>query len=155
MNWLDYVTEIVPGHNEFMYAASAPHRIDPLNGMQGYFDVYITKNVNDGSKDLDWNDLETTPFCTFRRSDGDQTRETYTSFPCQVPDRQGIYTLYTIWQRSDSTEAFYSCSDVKILGSDEVITTVQTRGECGGNILTLAFEIMGQTTQTENFRTHL
>ncbi|MGW4801835.1 lytic polysaccharide monooxygenase, partial [Nonomuraea sp. NPDC004297] len=30
----------------------------------------------------------------------------------KLPSRQGRHLIYAIWQRSDSPEAFYSCSDV-------------------------------------------
>merc|ERR1712173_280709 len=41
-------------------------------------------------------------------------------FNCEIPkEKLGNHVLYQIWQRDDSPEAFYSCSDVNIsLGED-------------------------------------
>ncbi|MBY0465422.1 MAG: lytic polysaccharide monooxygenase, partial [Burkholderiales bacterium] len=40
-----------------------------------------------------------------------------------VPKRTGHHVLYAAWQRSDSTEAFYSCSDVSFGGTTATTPT--------------------------------
>ncbi|WP_182077494.1 lytic polysaccharide monooxygenase [Deefgea sp. CFH1-16] len=35
---------------------------------------------------------------------------------CKLPAKKGPHIIYLAWQRSDSTEAFYSCSDVNFTG---------------------------------------
>ncbi|NEE31025.1 lytic polysaccharide monooxygenase, partial [Streptomyces sp. SID7982] len=37
-------------------------------------------------------------------------------FDGTIPERSGRQLVYTIWQRSDSPEAFYACSDVTFGG---------------------------------------
>ena len=39
------------------------------------------------------------------------------TFSGTLPERSGRQLLYTVWQRSDSPEAFYSCSDVDFGGA--------------------------------------
>jgi predicted carbohydrate-binding protein with CBM5 and CBM33 domain len=122
-----YPVEMSTGVNEFTYAASAPHRTEG----KGYFDFYITKDgyQNTGAP-LTWNDLETTPFCHWvpvypspiqLRSMGNG----FESFKCVIPESKtnGGHVIFSVWQRDDSQEAFYSCSDVVIKGSTEAPTT--------------------------------
>ncbi|NEE17177.1 lytic polysaccharide monooxygenase, partial [Streptomyces sp. SID7499] len=37
-------------------------------------------------------------------------------FDGTIPERSGRQLVYTVWQRSDSPEAFYACSDVTFGG---------------------------------------
>ena len=101
-----YPTVIQPGIQTFEYSASAPHNYYQL----GYMDVYITKEGWDSSSKLQWDDLEDQPFC---RKLGDVNGMTHVeTFDCDVPARIGNHIIYVVWQRADSDEAFYSCSDV-------------------------------------------
>src|SRR5438874_147093 len=81
--------------------ATAPHR--------GSFALYITKAGYDPAKPLKWADLEATPFLTV--TDPTLAGGSYV-FSGKVPQRSGRHLIYSIWQRSDSPEAFYTCSDV-------------------------------------------
>ncbi|MEU4234705.1 lytic polysaccharide monooxygenase [Nonomuraea sp. NPDC026600] len=89
----------------FRYRATAPHK--------GSFDLYVTKDGYDPSKPLKWSDLESKPFLTQR--DPALTDGAYT-LQGKLPAKQGRHLIYAIWQRSDSPEAFYSCSDVTFGG---------------------------------------
>ncbi|WP_372504736.1 lytic polysaccharide monooxygenase [Streptomyces lavenduligriseus] len=40
----------------------------------------------------------------------------FSTFTGTLPERSGRHLLYAVWQRSDSPEAFYSCSDVDFGG---------------------------------------
>lgn len=97
----------------FTYRATAPHR--------GSFDLYVTRNGYDSTEPLKWSDLESTPFLTSIDPpliDGSYVMEG------QLPQgKSGRHVIYAIWQRSDSPEAFYSCSDV-IFGDGSNPTTV-------------------------------
>ncbi|MCB5167113.1 lytic polysaccharide monooxygenase [Streptomyces bambusae] len=89
------------GKHTFRYKATAPHR--------GTFALYVTKDGYDPSKPLKWSDLESKPFLKVtdpRLSGGDYV------FKGTVPKKSGRHLVYSIWQRSDSPEAFYTCSDV-------------------------------------------
>ncbi|MBT2438971.1 lytic polysaccharide monooxygenase [Streptomyces sp. ISL-36] len=94
------------GKHTFRYKGTAPHK--------GSFELYVTKEGYDPSKPLKWSDLEEKPFATVtdpRMEGGDYV------FDGTVPARSGRHLIYSIWQRSDSPEAFYTCSDV-VFGAD-------------------------------------
>ncbi len=94
------------GAHTFRYKGTAPHR--------GTFALYVTKDGYDPSQPLRWSDLEEKPFATVtdpRMESGDYV------FEGTVPKRSGRHLIYSIWQRSDSPEAFYTCSDV-VFGED-------------------------------------
>lgn len=98
----------------FEYTVTAAHR----TRSNGYIDVYITRDTWQMELDraVTWNDLEESPICHW-------VPETYPTpiqkggpmeaYPCTIPhDKIGKHVLFMVWQRDDSQEAFYSCSDV-------------------------------------------
>ncbi|MDG9718128.1 lytic polysaccharide monooxygenase [Streptomyces sp. DH24] len=100
-------TGVNSGSYTFKYRVTAPHK--------GTFNVYITKPGYDPAKPLGWDDLDLeNPVAT--ATDPAATGGFYT-FSGTLPERSGKQLLYAIWQRSDSPEAFYSCSDVTFGGS--------------------------------------
>jgi chitin-binding protein len=99
----------------FRYRATAPHK--------GSFELYVTKDGYDPSKPLKWSDLESKPFLTQR--DPTLTDGAYT-LQGKLPAKQGRHLIYAIWQRSDSPEAFYSCSDVAFGGGTTTPATPAT-----------------------------
>ncbi|MDJ0385390.1 lytic polysaccharide monooxygenase [Streptomyces sp. G-G2] len=94
------------GAHTFRYKGTAPHK--------GSFELYVTKDSYDPSKPLKWSDLEATPFA--KVSDPGMRNGDYV-FSAAVPKKTGRHLIYSVWQRSDSPEAFYSCSDV-VFGKD-------------------------------------
>ena len=96
------------GRYEFRYFATAPHRT--LS-----WQFYLTRNGwNPASVPLRWSDLD-----LVAEVFGPQVVTTPDSryvMQLNLPARQGRHLLYAVWQRSDSTEAFYSCSDVTFGG---------------------------------------
>ncbi|WP_431045162.1 lytic polysaccharide monooxygenase auxiliary activity family 9 protein [Streptomyces sp. P1-3] len=99
-------TKLAPGAHSFKYRATAPHR--------GTFELYITKVGYDPTKPLKWSDLEAKPFA--KVTDPRLENGSYV-FSGTVPKRSGRHLIYSIWQRSDSPEAFYTCSDVVMGGT--------------------------------------
>ncbi|WP_313070814.1 lytic polysaccharide monooxygenase [Melaminivora sp.] len=102
-------TNIVPdsqGNYEFVYRATAPHATR-------YFKFYVTKNGWNRHAALTWADLEEfavvqgTPPLTDGR---------YRMTVKLPPHKTGDHIIFNVWKRSDSEEAFYSCSDVKFSG---------------------------------------
>ncbi|MGP3978696.1 lytic polysaccharide monooxygenase auxiliary activity family 9 protein [Streptomyces sp. 8N114] len=94
-------TAMKPGQHTFQYKATAPHK--------GTFELYITKDGYDPAKPLKWSDLESKPFAKVTNptlKDGSYVIDG------AVPKKSGHHLIYSIWQRSDSPEAFYTCSDV-------------------------------------------
>ncbi|MFE6620868.1 lytic polysaccharide monooxygenase [Streptomyces sp. NPDC057740] len=101
-------TGVSSGSYTFKYRVTAPHK--------GTFKVYITKPGYDPTKPLAWDDLDlANPVAT--ATDPAATGGFYT-FSGTLPQRSGKQLLYAVWQRSDSPEAFYSCSDVTFGGAD-------------------------------------
>jgi chitin-binding protein len=99
-------TRMTAGSHTFRYKGTAPHK--------GSFELYITKDSYDPTRPLKWSDLEAQPFVKTadpRMESGDYV------FQGKVPARSGRHLIYSIWQRSDSPEAFYTCSDV-VFGKD-------------------------------------
>lgn len=85
----------------FKYNAWAPH--------PGTWEQYVTKDGFDVTKPLKWSDLEPVPFDKITNpplGNGEY------SWPARLPNKSGRHIIYSLWQRSDSPEAFYSCSDV-------------------------------------------
>ncbi|MFJ8624453.1 lytic polysaccharide monooxygenase [Kitasatospora sp. NPDC093550] len=95
-------TPVKAGAFTFKFRTTAPH--------VGTQTVYITKPGYDPTKPLKWSDLDPTPVAqvqvTRTATDG------YYTYSGALPQRTGRQLLYMVWQRSDSPEAFYSCSDV-------------------------------------------
>ncbi|MDT9693169.1 lytic polysaccharide monooxygenase [Streptomyces sp. P9(2023)] len=105
---------LAAGKHTFRYKGTAPHR--------GSFELYVTKDGYDPSKPLKWSDLEPKPFATVtdpRMENGDYV------FDGTIPNKSGRHLIYSIWQRSDSPEAFYTCSDV-VFGKDSAGTPAPT-----------------------------
>ncbi|MEU0660797.1 lytic polysaccharide monooxygenase [Streptomyces lavendulocolor] len=100
------------GAHTFRYRATAPHK--------GSFELYITKDGYDPSKPLKWSDLEAKPFAKVTNP---KLENGAYVFDGTVPAKSGRHLVYSVWQRSDSPEAFYTCSDV-VFGKDN--------GQAGG-----------------------
>jgi predicted carbohydrate-binding protein with CBM5 and CBM33 domain len=97
----------------FHYNAWAAH--------PGEFRLYITKDTYDPTKALTWDDLEDTPFSTWDETVPNGTGEYYWNVKLPA-NKTGRHIIYSVWQRSDSTETFYGCSDVVFDGgSGQVI----------------------------------
>ncbi|MFD9741177.1 lytic polysaccharide monooxygenase [Umezawaea sp. NPDC059074] len=87
------------------YNAWAPH--------PGTWDQYVTKDGFDVTQPLKWSDLESTPFNSVTNPALGNGEYSWTA---TLPNKSGRHVIYSIWQRSDSPEAFYSCSDVVFSG---------------------------------------
>ncbi|MEU8675920.1 lytic polysaccharide monooxygenase [Streptomyces sp. NPDC048560] len=94
-------TTMKAGSHTFRFRATAPHK--------GSFALYLTKAGYDPAKPLKWSDLEEKPFA--EATDPKLENGSYV-FGGTLPERSGRQLIYTVWQRSDSPEAFYACSDV-------------------------------------------
>ncbi len=96
------------GRFEFIYQSTAPHATKDMI-------FYITRDGWDPTQPLGFNDVD--EFCRLgsvplNRFDGKNVYR----MSCDLPPRTGRHTIFHIWQRSDSPEAFYSCSDVVFNG---------------------------------------
>ncbi|MFZ3496580.1 lytic polysaccharide monooxygenase [Streptomyces sp. 5.8] len=108
------------GAHTFRYKGTAPHK--------GSFELYVTKDGYDPSKPLKWSDLEAAPFA--KVTDPGMQNGDYV-FSGTVPNKTGRHLIYSVWQRSDSPEAFYTCSDV-VFGKDNSGSGTGGNGGNGG-----------------------
>ncbi|WP_225802622.1 lytic polysaccharide monooxygenase [Streptomyces sp. NK15101] len=109
-------TAVAAGSFDFKVRVTAPH--------SGTMTVYITKAGFDPTQPLKWSDLDPTPVAVH-----DTTRtatDGFYNFTGNLPARTGRHVVYKIWQRNDSPEAFYSCSDVTF-GGATTATTARTQ----------------------------
>ncbi|MEW2159801.1 lytic polysaccharide monooxygenase [Streptomyces sp. NPDC007189] len=100
-------TSVHSGSYTFRYRVTAPHK--------GTFTVYLTKPGYDPAEPLSWSELDLEhPVVT---ATDPVASGGFSTFSGTLPERSGRQVLYAVWQRSDSPEAFYSCSDVDFGGS--------------------------------------
>ncbi|MEV7215484.1 lytic polysaccharide monooxygenase [Kitasatospora cineracea] len=96
-------TAATAGAKNFDFRVTAPH--------QGTMKLYITGAGYDPTKPLKWSDLDlanpVAVYDTARTSDNG-----YYHVNVNLPQRTGRQLVYMVWQRSDSPEAFYGCSDL-------------------------------------------
>ncbi|MEU6621120.1 lytic polysaccharide monooxygenase [Streptomyces litmocidini] len=100
-------TAVAAGPFDFRFRVTAPH--------SGTMTVYITKAGFDPTRPLKWSDLDPTPVAV--HTTGRTATDGYYNFTGTFPARTGRHVVYKIWQRNDSPEAFYSCSDVTFGGT--------------------------------------
>ena len=89
------------GTYSMTWNSTAPHST-------AYYQIFLTKNGFDPEQPLAWGDLDLV------HDTGALPAAASNTFAVELPERNGRHMIYTIWQRNDSTEAFYSCSDVVI-----------------------------------------
>ncbi|WP_327374191.1 lytic polysaccharide monooxygenase [Streptomyces sp. NBC_01216] len=112
-------TAVAAGTFDFKVRVTAPH--------SGTMTVYLTKEGFDPTQPLKWSDLDTTPVATYattRSSDNG-----YYDFTGNLPSRTGRHIVYKVWQRNDSPEAFYSCSDVTFGGPAAAVAKAPTEAK--------------------------
>ncbi|CAM5319214.1 lytic polysaccharide monooxygenase auxiliary activity family 9 protein [Streptomyces tanashiensis] len=100
-------TAVAAGSFDFKVRVTAPH--------SGTMTVYITKAGFDPTQPLKWSDLDPTPVAVYGTTR--TATDGYYNFTGNLPARTGRHIVYKVWQRSDSPEAFYSCSDVTFGGA--------------------------------------
>ncbi|WP_136517498.1 lytic polysaccharide monooxygenase [Cellulomonas telluris] len=104
-------TRVQPGQRiTFQYAATVPH--------PGWWTQYITKDGWNQNEPIGWDDLEPVPFDRVlnppTRAGGPTGPEYY--WDATLPNKSGKHVIFSIWERTDSPESFYNCSDVDFGG---------------------------------------
>lgn len=113
------VTNLPSGSDHtFEYTAAVPHA--------GYIEYYVTTDDWDPSTPLTWSELESEPFAVDDQPVAENGTYTMTA---QLPEKSGQHLIYTIWQRTDSPEAFYTCSDVTFGGESAAVTQAAAETE--------------------------
>jgi len=95
-------TEIGPGSvglHTLTWRSTAPHSTR-------YYRFYLTREGFDPNGPLRWSDL------VLVHDSGPWAADNPVVLRTALPRRSGHAILYVVWQRDDSPEAFYSCSDV-------------------------------------------
>lgn len=115
------VTHLTSGASiDFHYNKWAAH--------PGWFYLYVTKDGWNQNAPLTWDELEDAPFSSADHppSVGDPgTTTSYYYWTGTLPrNKTGHHIIYSIWQRSDSQETFYGCSDVVFDGGNGQVTGV-------------------------------
>ncbi|WP_198314456.1 lytic polysaccharide monooxygenase [Chitinibacter sp. GC72] len=93
------------GNFEFIFNAPAPHQTRD-------WVFYVTNDTWNPTTPLNWSHLD--QFC--KLGNVPVTADKRYKMSCQLPKKTGKQIIYVTWQRSDSAEAFYSCSDVNFSG---------------------------------------
>jgi predicted carbohydrate-binding protein with CBM5 and CBM33 domain len=116
------VTNVQPGATvTIRYNAWAPH--------PGTWTQYITRDGFDVTQPLKWSDLDPEPFdvVTNPPINGQGPEGAEYTWRARLPNKTGRHIIYSIWQRSDSPEAFYNCSDVMFGGTSTPTSSTDTR----------------------------
>jgi len=92
-------TPVAAGPFTVSWTNTAPHATS-------YYLVYITNADWTPAQPLTWSSL------TLLKQTDPSIAESSVDIPVILPARSGKHVIYSIWQRSDSGEAFYSTSDV-------------------------------------------
>ncbi|MFF9430047.1 lytic polysaccharide monooxygenase [Streptomyces sp. NPDC014746] len=100
-------TAVAAGSFNFKVRVTAAH--------SGTMTIYITKAGFDPTKPLKWSDLDATPVAVYNTTR--TATDGFYNFTGNLPARTGRHIIYKVWQRNDSPEAFYSCSDVTFGGA--------------------------------------
>ncbi|GAA2741918.1 lytic polysaccharide monooxygenase [Kitasatospora cinereorecta] len=101
-------TGVTAGSNTFNFRVTAPH--------QGVMTLYITNSGYNPTQPLKWSDLDLShPVAQY--ATGRTATNGYYTFTGTLPQRTGRQLIYLLWQRTDSPEAFYGCSDVDFGGA--------------------------------------
>jgi predicted carbohydrate-binding protein with CBM5 and CBM33 domain len=109
-------TAVSPGPFTITWTNTAPHATK-------YYQVYITKEDWTPEQPLTWDNLD----LLVQTSPG--PAESSVDIPITLPNRTGKHVLYSVWQRSDSPEAFYSTSDIDFGGGTTPINQVKGSSE--------------------------
>lgn len=92
-----------------------------------YYRYYITNNGYNPSSPLQWSDLSL--IC----DTGPEDALNNPAHTCNIPARSGRHVIYGVWQRSDSPEAFYACSDVVFGGSSSIPASSSSSSSVGSS----------------------
>jgi len=96
-------TTVAAGSTTINFRVTAPHK--------GTMTYYITKQGYSATTALKWSDLDlANPIASYTTVA--TAASGYYTFNATLPARTGRQLIYMVWQRSDSPEAFYACSDV-------------------------------------------
>lgn len=141
-----FATPIAPkadGTFDFEFYATAPHSTEN-------WIFYVTRQGYTPDEPLKWSDLF--EFC--RLGNVPLSAGNRYILNCPLPSVTGKHVIYTAWQRADSPEAFYTCTDV-ILGdggaspwADEGPLSAQSDLAAGSTVTLRLFNSSGNDVES-------
>jgi chitin-binding protein len=138
------VTHLTAGGNfEFRWNKWAAH--------PATISLYVTNDGWDPTKPLTWSELGSKPFATVTNPSSvgpvGSLSGWYTWNAALPANKTGQQIIYAVFARSDSTETFYSCSDVVFDGGTGQVTGVGQQGPPGsGQPCTATYAITSKWT---------
>ncbi len=115
-------------HTRLTAGATMVMRYNAWAAHPGEIRLYVTREGYDPTQPLRWDDLEPEPFSVYQQAEPngqDQANGTPDyQWTATLPERTGRHIIYSIWERSDSEETFYGCSDVVFDGGDGEVVGV-------------------------------
>ncbi|PKV50311.1 putative secreted protein (Por secretion system target) [Aquimarina sp. MAR_2010_214] len=130
-------TQVSPGPFTVTWTNHAPHATE-------YYEVYITKESWTPDQPLTWDSLvllvRTSP----------SAPERVVNIPVTLPVRTGKHVIYSVWQRSDSPEAFYSTSDINFDGGGTDTQAPSTPTGLGASNATQTTADLAWSAATDN-----
>ena len=136
------ISPAADGSYEFVFRGKAPHATKD-------WIFYISREGWTPSQPLRWSDL--TEFC--RLGNVPLNNGNY-YLRCPLPQGNGRRVIYNVWQRSDSTEAFYTCIDVNLGNgtnpgwTDEGVLAAQSALPAGTEVRLRLFNAAGNDVET-------
>jgi chitin-binding protein len=136
------VTHLTSGGSfDWWFSNWAPH--------PGTFRLYVTRDSWSPTRALAWDDIDETPFLTVTdppQSGAGATENGHYYWTAKLPSgKSGRHIIYAVWQRSDSQQTFYGCSDVDFDGGTGQVTGV---GPGSGTSTTTTTRTTTTTTRT-------
>jgi chitin-binding protein len=119
------VTHLTSGGSfDWWFSNWAPH--------PGTFRLYVTRDSWSPTRALTWDDIDETPFLTVTdppQAGGIANDNGHYYWTARLPSgKSGRHIVYAVWQRSDSQQTFYGCSDVVFDGGTGQVTGVGPGG---------------------------
>lgn len=136
------ISPAADGTYEFVFRGKAPHATKD-------WIFYISREGWTPTQPLRWSDL--TEFC--RLGNVPLNNGNY-YLRCPLPQGNGRRVIYNVWQRSDSTEAFYTCIDVNLGNgtnpgwTDEGVLTAQSALVTGTVVTLRLFNAAGNDVES-------
>lgn len=126
-------TEVAAGSKTFTWRNTAAHATS-------YYRYYITRNGYNPALPLKWSDLD------LIKDTGPSAATTNATHTFNLPARSGKHVVYSVWQRSDSPEAFYACVDVNYGGSVTTTTSSSSTSSSGSTTSTTRLSTTSSTS---------
>lgn len=142
-------TPVSAGSTTINFRVTAPHK--------GTMTLYMTKQGYSATSPLKWSNLDLAAPIASYTTVATTPASGYYTFNATLPARTGRQLIYMVWQRTDSPEAFYSCSDVvygasaaAVAAAPKAATDAQIAADASKSTVSHAGHDSAQTLTTLN-----